>query len=86
MFQHLDLNGNAQLSLQELYDLEHDQNEICLKQFLQKCDGNKDIILTPFEWCKCFQRMDRPCAAVRRKVTSDFSGNLEFLHVDYQFL
>ncbi|CAA3033294.1 proteoglycan Cow, partial [Olea europaea subsp. europaea] len=40
MFQHLDLNSDAQLSLQELYDLEHDQNERCIKPFLDSCDIN----------------------------------------------
>ncbi|KAF7278121.1 hypothetical protein GWI33_008740 [Rhynchophorus ferrugineus] len=74
MFQHLDMNGDSKLSLQELYDLEHDQSEVCLKPFLQQCDVDHDIIVTPIEWCKCFQRTERPCAAVRRKISPDLLG------------
>lgn len=76
MFQHLDENADSKLSLQELYDLEHDQSEICLKPFLQQCDVDKDLIVSPTEWCKCFQRAERPCAAVRRKITPDLTGML----------
>lgn len=74
MFQHLDLNGDSRLSLQELYDLEHDQNEVCLKPFLQQCDLNRDLIVSPSEWCRCFQRTERPCAAVKHKITPDLLG------------
>ncbi|CAG9769251.1 unnamed protein product [Ceutorhynchus assimilis] len=74
MFQHLDENGDSKLSLQELYDLEHDQGEVCLKPFIQQCDIDKDLIISPMEWCKCFQRAERPCAAIRRKITSDLLG------------
>lgn len=74
MFQHLDENSDSMLSLQELYDLEHDQGEVCLKPFLQQCDLDKDLVVTPTEWCKCFQRAERPCAAVRRKITTDLLG------------
>lgn len=74
MFQHLDTNADSKLSLQELYDLEHDQNEICLKPFLQQCDVDRDVIVTPSEWCRCFQRTERPCAAVKRKITADLLG------------
>ncbi|XP_022919336.1 proteoglycan Cow [Onthophagus taurus] len=74
MFQHLDLNGDGRLNLQELYDLEHDQNEVCLKPFLQQCDVNRDFNVTPNEWCRCFQRTERPCAAVKRKITPDLLG------------
>lgn len=74
MFQHLDMNADSKLSLQELYDLEHDQSEVCLKPFLQQCDVDRDVIVTPIEWCKCFQRTERPCAAVRRKITPDLLG------------
>ncbi|XP_066253501.1 proteoglycan Cow [Euwallacea similis] len=74
MFQHLDENSDSMLSLQELYDLEHDQNEVCLKPFLQQCDLDKDLVVTPVEWCKCFQRAERPCAAVRHKISTDLLG------------
>lgn len=74
MFQHLDVNADSKLSLEELYDLEHDQSEICLKPFLQQCDVDRDVIVTPSEWCRCFQRTERPCAAVKRKITPDLLG------------
>lgn len=41
MFKHLDLDADGQLTLQELYDLEHDQNEHCIKPFLDMCDTNR---------------------------------------------
>ncbi|KRT78256.1 HLH domain-containing protein [Oryctes borbonicus] len=75
MFQHLDLNSDGRLSLQELYDLEHDQSEICLKPFLQQCDINHDDVVIPAEWCHCFQRTERPCAAVKRKITPNLIGD-----------
>ncbi|CAH1967410.1 unnamed protein product [Acanthoscelides obtectus] len=68
MFQHLDANGDGRLSLQELYDLEHDQREACLKPFLQRCDVDRDVFVSALEWCKCFSRSERPCAAVSRKI------------------
>lgn len=74
MFQHLDLNADSNLSLQELYDLEHDQSEVCLKPFLEQCDTDKDLNVTPSEWCRCFQRTERPCLAVKHKITPDLQG------------
>lgn len=74
MFQHLDINGDGFLSLQELYDLEHDQSEICLQPFLQQCDSDRDVNVTPVEWCHCYQRTERPCAAVKRKITPELQG------------
>ncbi len=41
MFKHLDMDADGQLTLQELYDLEHDQNEHCIKPFLDICDTNR---------------------------------------------
>ncbi|EFN60758.1 hypothetical protein EAG_00491, partial [Camponotus floridanus] len=38
MFGHLDSDNDSRLSLSELYGLEHDQNEPCLKPFLDSCD------------------------------------------------
>lgn len=73
MFQHLDSNSDAKLSLQELYDLEHDQNEMCLRPFLQQCDTDNDAIVTPAEWCHCFQRTERPCTAFKRKISTDLT-------------
>lgn len=61
MFQHLDTNANSILSLQELYDLEHDEHEVCLKPFLERCDIDKDSSIYPNEWCRCFENVDRPC-------------------------
>jgi len=61
MFQHLNTEDDGQLSLQELYDLENDRNEKCIKPFLDRCDSDKDIFISPREWCNCFSNKDRPC-------------------------
>ncbi|XP_049947819.1 proteoglycan Cow [Schistocerca serialis cubense] len=74
MFQHLDLDADDQLSLQELYDLEHDQSERCIKPFLDACDSDRDIFVSPREWCHCFDKTDRPCAAVKRRISPDLLG------------
>lgn len=74
MFGHLDLNNDGYLSLQEMYDLEHDQNERCIKPFIDTCDLNQDNAINTREWCRCFEKTDRPCAAVRRRIAGDFAG------------
>lgn len=74
MFQHLDLDSDGKLSLQELYDLEHDQNEVCIKPFLEQCDSDRDTFVSPHEWCRCFDKTDRPCAAIKRRITPELVG------------
>ncbi|XP_037816058.1 proteoglycan Cow [Lucilia sericata] len=74
MFGHLDLNNDGFLSLQEMYDLEHDQNERCIKPFIDTCDLDQDNSINTREWCRCFEKTDRPCAAVRRRIAGDFAG------------
>nr|CAD7600659.1 unnamed protein product [Timema genevievae] len=74
MFQHLDLDADELLSLQELYDLEHDQSEKCIKPFLDACDTDRDIFVSPREWCHCFEKTDRPCAAVKRRISPEQLG------------
>uniref|UniRef100_A0A1I8MIF9 Uncharacterized protein n=1 Tax=Musca domestica TaxID=7370 RepID=A0A1I8MIF9_MUSDO len=74
MFGHLDLNNDGYLSLQEMYDLEHDQNERCIKPFIDTCDLDQDNSINTREWCRCFEKTDRPCAAVRRRIAGDFAG------------
>lgn len=80
MFGHLDLNNDGFLSTQELYDLEHDQNERCIKPFLDTCDLDEDSTITPREWCRCFEKTDRPCTAVRRRIGNDLLGT-HLIHV-----
>lgn len=46
MYQHLDLDSDGKLSLQELYDLEHDKNEMCIKPFLDTCDTDGYVFIT----------------------------------------
>lgn len=75
MFGHLDLNNDGELSSQELYDLEHDQNERCIKPFIDTCDLDQDNTIDPREWCRCFEKTDRPCAAVRRRLGTDLNGS-----------
>lgn len=76
MFGHLDLNNDGFLSLQEMYDLEHDQNERCIKPFIDTCDLDQDNSINTREWCRCFEKTDRPCAAVRRRIAGDFAGEI----------
>ncbi|KAK0163941.1 hypothetical protein PV328_002622 [Microctonus aethiopoides] len=71
MFGHLDNDGDRRISLGELYSLEHDQNEPCLKPFLDACDMDGDIFINGPEWCGCFSKAERPCAAVRRRSLPD---------------
>lgn len=56
MFQHLDTDGDLKLSLQELYDLENDDQEHCLRPYLLDCDVERDLVLSPNEWCSCFDK------------------------------
>lgn len=71
MFGHLDINNDGSLSTSELFDLEHDQNERCIKPFIDTCDVDSDGSLSTREWCRCFEKTDRPCAAVRRRIKYD---------------
>ncbi|XP_043273694.1 proteoglycan Cow isoform X2 [Venturia canescens] len=77
MFGHLDNDGDRRISLSELYSLEHDQNEPCLKPFLDACDIDGDIFVSGAEWCECFSKAERPCAAVRRRSSPDFAPSCD---------
>lgn len=81
MFSHLDLSNDGFLSTQEMYDLEHDQNERCIKPFLDTCDLDQDNTITPREWCRCFEKTDRPCTAVRRRIGNDLLGRFFLLFI-----
>lgn len=59
MFHRLDTDEDLRLSLKELYDLEHDKREKCLKQYLDGCDEDRDTFLNPYEWCSCFDRKSK---------------------------
>ncbi|XP_051168631.1 proteoglycan Cow [Leptopilina boulardi] len=71
MFGHLDSDSSGLISLSELYQLEHDQNEPCLKPFFDSCDTDGDIFISGPEWCGCFSKAERPCAAVRKRLAPD---------------
>nr|XP_045598290.1 proteoglycan Cow-like [Procambarus clarkii] len=66
MLGHLDNDGDGRLSVKELYQLEHDDHERCIKPFIDRCDLDRDIFLSAREWCKCFDKSERPCAALRK--------------------
>ena len=55
MFNHLDSDGNGELSNMELYEIEEIHNEHCIKPFLKACDldSNKKVILKEFCQCLC---------------------------------
>ncbi|XP_042901447.1 proteoglycan Cow [Parasteatoda tepidariorum] len=74
MFQHLDTDGDLKLSLQELYDLENDDQEHCLRPYLLDCDVERDLVLSPYEWCSCFDKSQRPCAAALRRIPQGLIG------------
>ncbi|GFR07130.1 proteoglycan Cow [Trichonephila clavata] len=74
MFQHLDTDGDLKLSLQELYDLENDDQEHCLRPYLLDCDVERDLVLSPYEWCSCFDKSQRPCAAALRRIPQGLVG------------
>lgn len=82
MFGHLDVNNDGTLTMSELYDLEHDQNERCIKPFIDTCDMDNDSSLSPREWCRCFEKTDRPCAAVRRRIKLDMYAKGEFIRTN----
>ncbi|XP_045103824.1 proteoglycan Cow-like [Portunus trituberculatus] len=66
MLGHLDMDSDGRLSVKELYQLEHDDHERCIKPFIDRCDLDRDIFLSAREWCKCFDKSERPCAALRK--------------------
>ncbi|XP_071542638.1 proteoglycan Cow isoform X2 [Panulirus ornatus] len=66
MLGHLDGDSDGRLSVKELYQLEHDDHERCIKPFIDRCDLDRDIFLSAREWCKCFDKSERPCAALRK--------------------
>lgn len=39
------------------------------------CDLNRDRVMNPREWCRCFEKSDRPCAAVRRRLSGNLIGS-----------
>lgn len=80
MFQQLDTSQDAQLNVEELYSVEHDQYEPCIKPFLDRCDVNADDFISLDEWCDCFQwagheREEPPCHAARRKSDPHLLGS-----------
>ncbi|XP_059490771.1 proteoglycan Cow [Neocloeon triangulifer] len=75
MFAHLDSNSDEQLSVTELFDLEHDKSEHCIKPFLDQCNVDKNGFVSPKEWCRCFERSERPCIAYKQRITQDLLGS-----------
>lgn len=62
--------------------LEHDEQERCMKPFLSGCDTNRDSSVSRGEWCRCFQKADRPCTAVTRRATRNhFIGLFSFIFI-----
>lgn len=59
IFLRLDLNNDMKLSPKELFDLEYDNHEKCIKQYIDSCDEDKDGYISPYEWCTCFDQKGR---------------------------
>ncbi|XP_068225465.1 proteoglycan Cow-like [Palaemon carinicauda] len=74
MLGHLDGDHDGRLSVKELYQLEHDDHERCIKPFIDRCDLDRDIFLSSREWCKCFDKSERPCAALRKQSKGLLGG------------
>ncbi|TKR86885.1 hypothetical protein L596_011389 [Steinernema carpocapsae] len=60
MFTQWDGNNDGELTLRELYPLEADQREKCLKEFLDHCDTEPGTskVITVDEWCDCMNWAD----------------------------
>ena len=82
MFMNLDVNKDLKLSLDELYHLEHDQREKCLKIYMDSCDSNGDRVLNNNEWCSCFTQY-RPCIKERNNLLSATKSGSNKLSVNY---
>ncbi|XP_074595296.1 proteoglycan Cow-like [Brevipalpus obovatus] len=82
MFHHFDLNGNLKLSSKELYHLEYDNQEKCIKQYLDGCDDDRDFHLSPHEWCSCFDRKAQPCRQDRNRRRKLFSNYIPKCDLD----
>lgn len=81
MFEYLDKNSDGRLSLKELYYLEHDEHEHCIKPFLDKCDFNRDIFLHPYEWCKCFDKSSEYLSSFHGPLSALFTHSaLKIMH------
>ena len=44
MLGHLDSDGDSRLSVKELYQLEHDDRERCIKPFIDRCDLDRQVL------------------------------------------
>lgn len=44
------------------------QNEKCIQPFINHCDLDKNNVLNTLEWCHCFYKSNRPCAAFREAL------------------
>uniref|UniRef100_A0A915HNE3 Thyroglobulin type-1 domain-containing protein n=1 Tax=Romanomermis culicivorax TaxID=13658 RepID=A0A915HNE3_ROMCU len=58
MFFTLDGDRDSKLSVDELYSIDNDPHEKCVKSFLDRCDINHDDHLSLNEWCDCFHWAD----------------------------
>jgi len=79
MFGRLDGDQSASLTPQELWSIEHDQYEPCLRQFIDRCDQNADQDISADEWCDCFQYADHardepPCHKARHAIDPHLMG------------
>lgn len=39
------------------------QSEKCIKPYIDNCDLDQNSVVNAREWCHCFEKTDRPCAA-----------------------
>lgn len=48
---------------QHLHLLFQFQSEKCIKPYIDNCDLDQNSVVNSKEWCRCFEKTDRPCAA-----------------------
>lgn len=86
MFKHLDFDNDNQLSVRELYNLKNNKREMCLSPFIEKCDIDKNKNIGLLEWCMCFGKSERPCAALKHELSLKMQGKLILIMLKNQLL
>lgn len=51
------------------------KNEKCIKPFIDACDMDQNSVTDTREWCHCFEKADRPCAAIRSRLNGDMTSS-----------
>lgn len=74
MFNELDGDSNNALNVEELKDIEHINNENCIKPFIDGCDTDKDGYVVLQEFCACLCTTP-PCTKAIDSVPTIMMGD-----------